>query len=716
MNLPRTIGGNAAFHNFHNDYSHVQDPNLRRRLALSEIDKVPFGWYHVRAVTVAGIGFFTDSYDIFAINLVTSTLGMVFWQGEPIPGSNSGGNYGVLPMQVNTAIKAATSGGAVIGQLGFGWLADVVGRRKMYGVELAIIITATLAQSLSAPSQAVTMTGLLIFWRVIMGIGIGGDYPLSAVITSEFAPTRWRGAMMAAVFSMQGAGQFAAALVALVTTICFKGSFINTKTAFSSCDAACQLAGDRSWRIIIGFGGLPALFALYYRITIPETPRYTFDIKHDIEKAQADIKAYVNNQKEGDVDPISQEQTKQRIGHKLAAPRASWGDVWGYFSQWKNFKVIFGTTSAWFFLDLAFYGLSLNNSIVLNVIGYTHGSTIYHTLRNTAIGNLILVCAGSLPGYWLSVITIDTIGRKTIQIMGFFFLTIIFIIIGFAYDSLSEGGLLALYILAQLFFNFGPNTTTFIIPGECFPTRYRSTGHGLSAACGKIGAIIAQVIAQPLLSKGAAKNCIGKECAPWLNHLMQIFALFMLCGTLVSFLVPETKGRTLEELAGEGGMPLDSHSGSLTHNNRFGRWWARHNPFRGGKPAGFTYTKSPNLGPRSPGILGKRQRVGIMTSPELLPKTTKRKRGKGEKGNGNGHGRAKSDTSGSANGYSVSVDSYGRIPGQDDGFGTGGGGGSGGAPPGWGAGWGVQRGDGTPERRDGRVESIMLHDVGKLLK
>ncbi|KAH7317770.1 H+ symporter [Rhexocercosporidium sp. MPI-PUGE-AT-0058] len=710
LNLPRTIGGNAAFHNFHNDYSHVQDPNLRRRLALSEIDKVPFGWYHVRAVTVAGIGFFTDSYDIFAINLVTSTLGMVFWQGAPIPGSNSGGNYGVLPMEVNTAIKAATSGGAVIGQLGFGWLADVVGRRKMYGVELAIIITATLAQSLSAPSQAVTMTGLLIFWRVVMGIGIGGDYPLSAVITSEFAPTRWRGAMMAAVFSMQGAGQFAAALVALVTTICFKGSFINTKTAFSSCDAACQLAGDRSWRIIIGFGGLPALFALYYRITIPETPRYTFDIKHDIEKAQADIKAYVNNQKEGDVDPISQEQTKQRIGHKLTAPRASWRDVWGYFSQWKNFKVIFGTTSAWFFLDLAFYGLSLNNSIVLNVIGYTHGSTIYHTLLNTAIGNLILVCAGSLPGYWLSVITIDTLGRKAIQIMGFFFLTIIFIVIGFAYDALSEGGLLALYILAQLFFNFGPNTTTFIIPGECFPTRYRSTGHGLSAACGKIGAIIAQVIAQPLLSKGAAKDCIGKECAPWLNHLMQIFALFMFCGTLVSFLVPETKGRTLEELAGEGGMPLDSHSGSLTHNNGFARWWARHNPFRGGKPAGFTYMKSPNLGPRSPGILGKRQRVGIMTSPELLPKTMKVKRGKGEKE----HGRAKSDTSGSANGYSVSVDSYGRMPEADDG--SGGGSGGGGAPPGWGAGWGVQRGHGTTERTDGRVESIMLHDVGKLLK
>jgi MFS family permease len=86
---------------------------------------------------------------------------------------------------VNTAVKAATSAGAVVGQLGFGWLADVIGRRKMYGVELAIIILATLAQSLAAPGQAVTMTGLLLFWRVVMGIGIGGDYPLSAVITSE---------------------------------------------------------------------------------------------------------------------------------------------------------------------------------------------------------------------------------------------------------------------------------------------------------------------------------------------------------------------------------------------------------------------------------------------------------------------------------------------------------------------------------------------------
>lgn len=159
--------------------------------------------------------------------------------------------------------------------------------------------------------------------------------------------------MMAAVFSMQGTGQFAAALVALITTACFKDSFISTTDA-ASCHDSCQVAGDRAWRIIIAFGGLPACFALYWRLTIPETPRYTFDVAHDIEKAHADIRAYMNNQREGKVDPVLQERTKRSQGQNLTTPDASWPDAFSYFSQWKNFKVLFGTTASWFFLDLAF--------------------------------------------------------------------------------------------------------------------------------------------------------------------------------------------------------------------------------------------------------------------------------------------------------------------------------------------------------------------------
>lgn len=187
---------------------------------------------------------------------------------------------------------------------------------------------------------------------------------------------------------------------------------------------------------------------------------------------------------------------------------------------------------------------------------------------------------------------------------------------------------------------------------------------------------------------------------------MQIFALFMLCGTLVSFLVPETKGRTLEELAGEGSTALDSRNGSVVLASGFAGWLARHNPFRGGKPAGFSY-RSPNLGPKSPGIRGKRERLGIMTSPELLDKNKRGKKDKGEKG----HVRGPSEESGSQ-GYSVSVSSHGRRADDNDDLYL-----SGavqGTLPGWGAGWGVQKNH--DRRTPGRVESIQLHDVGSLLK
>ena len=176
----KTAGGNAAFHNFHNDYAHIADPNERRRLALAEIDKAPFGWYHIRAIVVAGIGFFTDAYDIFAINLVTAMLGIVYWQDSHDPKMG-----GVIPTNSDTAIKVATSGGTVIGQVAFGAAADIVGRKRMYGLELILIIFATLAQALSSDSPGISIVGVIIFWRVLMGIGIGGDYPLSSIITSE---------------------------------------------------------------------------------------------------------------------------------------------------------------------------------------------------------------------------------------------------------------------------------------------------------------------------------------------------------------------------------------------------------------------------------------------------------------------------------------------------------------------------------------------------
>ena len=79
------------------------------------------------------------------------------------------------------------------------------------------------------------------------------------------------------------------------------------------------------------------------------------------------------------------------------------------------------------------------------------------------------------------------------------------------------------------------------MPGEVFPTRFRSTAHGLSAAAERIGAVLAQALIGPLRNKGGTNK--------WLNHVMEIFALFMVCGIFTTLLIPETKLVSLERLA-----------------------------------------------------------------------------------------------------------------------------------------------------------------------
>lgn len=521
--------------------AHIADPNERRRRALAEIDKAPFGWYHVRTIVVAGVGFFTDAYDLFAIGLVTNLLGIVYWQDAQT-------KKGIIPTDVDTAIKISTSAGTVIGQFGFGILADIVGRKRMYGVELILVIFATLAQALSSDSPSISIVGIIVFWRVLMGIGIGGDYPLSSIITSEFATTKWRGAMMGSVFAMQGFGQLSAGLIALIVTAGFKQSLLTAETA-SQCSGVCSSAVDKMWRIIIGFGAVPGCMALYYRLTIPETPRYTFDVARDVVKGGSDAEAYLQGTPEGAPDEVERARAVKEDGPKIEIPKASWRDFFHHYSRWKYSRVLLGTAGSWFLLDVAFYGLGLNNAVILSAIGYSSGgSSLYETLYNTAVGNMILVCAGAIPGYWVTVATCDTIGRKPIQLTGFIILTILFCVIGFTYHRLSDHALLALYVLSQFFFNFGPNATTFIVPGECFPTRYRSSSHGISAASGKIGSIIAQVLIGPLRQRGAPP---GSTASPWLNHVMQIYAFSMFCGTFTTLLIPETKRKTLEQLAGE---------------------------------------------------------------------------------------------------------------------------------------------------------------------
>ncbi len=444
-------------------------------------------------------------------------------------------NKNTVPVYIDTLVKASGQVGTLIGQLFFGYLADRYGRKKMYGIELMIILIGTIGSALSSNLQSgFSVFAVLGLWRIFMGIGIGGDYPLSAIITAEFATTKHRGAMMAAVFAMQGFGILVAATVAIIFLLIFK-NLVNKDVNNL----------DHVWRLCIAFGVIPCLAAIYFRLTIPETPRYTMQVENNMEKAVNDVKFITTGEKVIQ-DVATNDQQPQET-------KASWQDFKKHFGQWKNLKVLLGTSISWFALDVGFYGINLNTGIIVEAIGYSGSlekDNVWDVLFKNSVGNIIIALMGTVPGYWFSVGLIEILGRKKIQIIGFVFLGVILLVLGVAYEQIKHTSIalfIVLFTLMQFFQNFGPNTTTFIIPGEVFPTRYRSTAHGISAAMGKLGAIISQV------GLFQIKDIGGKNAQ--IPLLLIIFSVFMLIGLLFTFLLPETKGKTLEELSNEDGEP-----------------------------------------------------------------------------------------------------------------------------------------------------------------
>jgi MFS transporter, PHS family, inorganic phosphate transporter len=244
----------------------------------------------------------------------------------------------------------------------------------MYGMELIIMIVATFGLTFSATGQSVEIVGLTIFWRVILGIGIGGGYPNSSVLVSEFSTVRWRGAMVGAVFAAQGFGATAASFVGFLCIAGFKNSL-----QISDCDINCRLALDKSWRIIYGLGMVPAVLALWFRLTIPETIRYTLDISRNEPNAVRDAVDFMDGVQTNRSTDLFVPHLRITGGFE-APPKASVRDFIRFFGLWKNGKVLLGTAGSWFLLDIAFVRspyLSSVNCKVRNRLEYLSYSA-YH--------------------------------------------------------------------------------------------------------------------------------------------------------------------------------------------------------------------------------------------------------------------------------------------------------------------------------------------------
>ena len=184
---------------------------------LKALDSAKTQLYHFIAIVITGMGFFTDAYDIFCISIITKLLGRIYYLSSSSPGT--------LPPKVSDAVTAASLCGTFAGQLFFGWLGDKLGRKRVYGVTLLLMVFCSIASGLSFGKSAVGVISTLCFFRFWLGFGIGGDYPLSATIMSEYANKRTRGGFIAAVFAMQGMGILFGGIVGIVVASIFEKTY-----------------------------------------------------------------------------------------------------------------------------------------------------------------------------------------------------------------------------------------------------------------------------------------------------------------------------------------------------------------------------------------------------------------------------------------------------------------------------------------------------------
>jgi PHS family inorganic phosphate transporter-like MFS transporter len=168
-----------------------------------------FTWADFKLYAICGVGFMLDSYDLFIVNLASPIWAYEFFTTSKLA-TTTKVPPPTIPFLVRGAVNAAANIGNVIGQISFGFLGDVFGRKFVYGKELLIaIVGIIMIISLPVNGTAGLKKGIDKMWwlfgfRMLLGIGIGGDYPMSAAIVAERSTLGNRGRMLGWIFSNQG--------------------------------------------------------------------------------------------------------------------------------------------------------------------------------------------------------------------------------------------------------------------------------------------------------------------------------------------------------------------------------------------------------------------------------------------------------------------------------------------------------------------------------
>ena len=422
------------------------------------LDRLPVTPKHKRLLFGSGIGWALDAMDIGLVSFIIAALA-VHWD---------------LDKSTTSWIASVGFIGMAVGASLAGLLADKIGRRQVFAATLLLYGLATGASAL------VTSVGALMVLRFIVGLGLGGELPVASTLVSEFSPRRVRGRMVVILEAFWALGWIMAALI---------GTFV--------------VAGsDNGWRYGLALGAVPALYALYVRLGLPESVRF-LESKGRHEEAEAIVRSFE-----------AQATHAEPVVAEVAEPIE--GGIWG--PALRRRTAAFWTV--WFCVSLAYYGAFIWIPSLLVEQGFTLVRSFAFTL---------IITLAQLPGYAAAAWLLEVWGRRVTLsafLAGSAVSALLYGLASAPWQIIAAGCLLS-------FFNLGAWGALYAIGPELYPTEIRATGTGAGAAFGRVGSILAPLLVPPVLAFGGQIAVFG------------VFAVAFGVACAAAFSLPEQKGQPL---------------------------------------------------------------------------------------------------------------------------------------------------------------------------
>ncbi|BCS93576.1 MFS transporter [Metallosphaera javensis (ex Sakai et al. 2022)] len=392
--------------------------------------ELPRYWWY--AWFTASMGQFVDAYDTLIIGAALLFL-IPLWKLNA----------------VDTGLLAASAFiGVAVGAPVFGSIADRVGRRFLYIFDLTFLVVFGLLSGL------VYNFAELFITRLLVGIGVGGDYALSPTLVAEYAPSKRRGFALASMNSFWGIGSIVGFLTAYALAV---GLASNPNLA---------------WRVMLASEAIWGLVVILLRTGILESPRW------------AEIQAKLGGAKKEKWEKEAEDSIKKIAGSsdaKISTGQATKGSIKDLF-RGKMWLVTLFAWVWWPVFDVAAYGANLYTPYITAGLGLTSKADAF--LASALYWGIALL------GYYTAAYYYDRIGRRILVIVGSLIMGIDMFVGLAIYESLKVLPFLAvlgLFSAYYYFMNFGPGPYTMTL-AELWPTRVRGTGMGLASTFSRIGA------------------------------------------------------------------------------------------------------------------------------------------------------------------------------------------------------------------------------------